>query len=315
MVTLLCPVCIRAGGIGGLLAVLDTNNTTTTSDDCSFAYCYDANGNVGQLVEWATDAGGASGMAWAAGRMAATYEYDPYGNTVSKSGTYSDTNSFRFSTRFLDAETGLYYYGYRYYSPRLGRWISRDPINEQGGTHLYAYVRGAPTLRSDPIGLDDWCASECKCGEKMCQIEIILSFVRPDADRIYNDATGAVLAAENAIDVLGAKSLGGACKVGWGVSGLPGPSQGVQRCGSVVLRYVEENAPHYWVWARAWNKECQSRSCWLFWSVCKWGEDVPTEWTMVPRTIVKEWIFDKHQCLSEEVLKEILEWAQHAMCK
>ncbi|QOJ13659.1 MAG: hypothetical protein HRU75_02955 [Planctomycetia bacterium] len=64
--------------------------------------------------------------------MAATYEYDPYGNTVSKSGTYSDTNSFRFSTKFLDAETGLYYYGYRYYSPRLGRWISRDPITEHG---------------------------------------------------------------------------------------------------------------------------------------------------------------------------------------
>ncbi|QOJ13655.1 MAG: hypothetical protein HRU75_02930 [Planctomycetia bacterium] len=112
-----------AGGIGGLLAVLDTNNTTTTSDDRNFTYCYDANGNVGQLVEWASGAGGASGMAWAAGRMAATYEYDPYGNTVSKSGTYSDTNSFRFSTKFFDPETGLYYYGYRYYSPRLGRWI------------------------------------------------------------------------------------------------------------------------------------------------------------------------------------------------
>ncbi|MBK8915521.1 MAG: hypothetical protein IPM64_13160 [Phycisphaerales bacterium] len=40
-----------AGGIGGLLAVLDTNNTTTTGDDRSFAYLYDANGNVGQLVE------------------------------------------------------------------------------------------------------------------------------------------------------------------------------------------------------------------------------------------------------------------------
>ncbi|QOJ13658.1 MAG: hypothetical protein HRU75_02950 [Planctomycetia bacterium] len=43
-----------AGGIGGLLAVLDTNNTTTTSDDRSYAYLYDANGNVGQLVEWSS---------------------------------------------------------------------------------------------------------------------------------------------------------------------------------------------------------------------------------------------------------------------
>ena len=36
----------------------------------------------------------------------------------------------RFSTKYYDAETDLYYYGYRYYSPSLGRWISRDPIKE-----------------------------------------------------------------------------------------------------------------------------------------------------------------------------------------
>ena len=36
----------------------------------------------------------------------------------------------RFSTKYYDAETDLYYYGYRYYSPSLGRWISRDPITE-----------------------------------------------------------------------------------------------------------------------------------------------------------------------------------------
>ncbi|MBK8915062.1 MAG: hypothetical protein IPM64_10770 [Phycisphaerales bacterium] len=153
-----------AGGIGGLLAVLDTNNTTTTSDDRSFAYCYDANGNVGQLVEWASGAGGSSGMAWSAGRLAATYEYDPYGNIVGpdadgdgniaeEAGTYADINPFRFSTKFLDAETGLYYYGYRYYSPRLGRWISRDPIGEDGGTSLYSYTLNDPLGLIDPDGL------------------------------------------------------------------------------------------------------------------------------------------------------------------
>ena len=36
----------------------------------------------------------------------------------------------RFSTKYYDAEADLYYYGYRYYSPSLGRWISRDPIKE-----------------------------------------------------------------------------------------------------------------------------------------------------------------------------------------
>ena len=42
----------------------------------------------------------------------------------------------RFSTKYYDAETDLYYYGYRYYSPSLGRWISRDPIEEEGGLNL-----------------------------------------------------------------------------------------------------------------------------------------------------------------------------------
>ncbi|QOJ13653.1 MAG: RHS repeat-associated core domain-containing protein [Planctomycetia bacterium] len=81
------------------------------------------------------------------------YEYDPYGNTISKSGSCADTNPFRFSTKFLDPETGLYYYGYRYYSPRLGRWINRDPIEEDGGINLNAFCENDPTSTVDPLGL------------------------------------------------------------------------------------------------------------------------------------------------------------------
>ncbi|MBK8915061.1 MAG: RHS repeat-associated core domain-containing protein [Phycisphaerales bacterium] len=157
-----------AGGIGGLQSVYDTNGTTTgenaTSDDKSYVFLYDANGNVGQLIEWATGAGGATGMAWSAGRLAATYEYDPYGNIVGpdadgdgniaeEAGPYAAINPFRFSTKFLDAESGLYYYGYRYYSPRLGRWINRDPIGERGGAHLFAFCANTPTVRHDHLGL------------------------------------------------------------------------------------------------------------------------------------------------------------------
>ncbi|MBK8915522.1 MAG: hypothetical protein IPM64_13165 [Phycisphaerales bacterium] len=157
-----------AGGIGGLLSVYDTNGTTTgenaTSDDKSYVFLYDANGNVGQLVEWADGAGGSTGMAWSAGRMAAKYEYDPYGNIVGpdadsdgniadEAGPYASINPFRFSTKFLDPETGLYYYGYRYYSPRLGRWISRDPIGEDDHRGLYCFVHNWPTDYVDPCGL------------------------------------------------------------------------------------------------------------------------------------------------------------------
>jgi RHS repeat-associated protein len=131
-----------AGGIGGLLAVHD--ETVGAGED--YVYTYDHLGNVGQLVD--LDAASATAA------VVAHYEYDPYGNVVTQSGPYADTNPFRFSTKYHDAETGLVYYGYRYYSPRLGRWLTRDPIGEAGGLHLYAYVYNLPGARVDALGLD-----------------------------------------------------------------------------------------------------------------------------------------------------------------
>jgi len=61
-----------------------------------------------------------------------------------------------------DSETELYYYGYRYYNPQLGRWMSRDPIGESGGGNLYAFTLNSPANSWDVLGL----AAEgpCKCG-------------------------------------------------------------------------------------------------------------------------------------------------------
>ena len=123
-----------AGGIGGLLV----RNT----DSGSFLYLYDANGNVGQLVDAST------------GSIAAHYEYDPFGNTIVANGSEAGSNPFRFSTKSLDTETGLSYYGYRYYSPELGRWISKDPLQELGGINLYIFVGNCPVGYIDYLGLD-----------------------------------------------------------------------------------------------------------------------------------------------------------------
>jgi len=46
--------------------------------------------------------------------------------------------SFKFSSEYLDSETGLVYYNYRYYSPELGRWTKRDPIAIVGSTAWWA---------------------------------------------------------------------------------------------------------------------------------------------------------------------------------
>ncbi|MBK8915078.1 MAG: hypothetical protein IPM64_10850 [Phycisphaerales bacterium] len=172
-----------ASGIGGLQSVYDTNGTTTgenaTSDDKSYVFLYDANGDVGQLVEWASAAGSSSGMAWSAGRLAAKYEYDPYvniigpdadndGNIAEKAGPYASMNPFRSSTKFFDAETGLYYYGYRYYSPRLGRWINRDPIGEVGGIGLYRAIANSPARLIGPLGRRPW--GECAPGMRWDEV-------------------------------------------------------------------------------------------------------------------------------------------------
>ena len=57
-------------------------------------------------------------------RRGANYEYGPFGEVLRVSGSQSAQNPFRFSTKFTDDESGLVYYGYRYYNPYWGRWIT-----------------------------------------------------------------------------------------------------------------------------------------------------------------------------------------------
>jgi RHS repeat-associated protein len=66
------------------------------------------------------------------GAVVAHYEYGPFGETVVATGSLALANQYRFSTKVTDDETGLVYYGYRYYAPEVGRWLSRDPIGLYG---------------------------------------------------------------------------------------------------------------------------------------------------------------------------------------
>jgi uncharacterized protein RhaS with RHS repeats len=50
-------------------------------------------------------------------------------------------------------ETGLYYYGYRYFDPLTGRWMSKDPIGEEGGLNLYGFVGNDEINTIDYLGL------------------------------------------------------------------------------------------------------------------------------------------------------------------
>ena len=82
----------------------------------------------------------------------ALYEYRPYGGLVTSEGNMAQENKFRFSCEYMDDELGLIYYNYRHLNPLDGRWISRDPIAEQGGWNLFAFVKNNSIINFDYLG-------------------------------------------------------------------------------------------------------------------------------------------------------------------
>ena len=89
-------------------------------------------------------------------RLAATRRVvllGPFGEPLTTPTGVGMELPFRFSTKYADAETGLYSYIFRPYDPLTGRWLSRDPIEEEGGANLYGYVANTPTNAFDPFGM------------------------------------------------------------------------------------------------------------------------------------------------------------------
>ncbi|WP_164917420.1 RHS repeat domain-containing protein [Akkermansia muciniphila] len=82
----------------------------------------------------------------------ALYEYRPYGGLVTSEGNMAQENKFRFSCEYMDDELGLIYYNYRHLNPHDGRWISRDPIAEEGGWNLFAFVGNNGIINFDYLG-------------------------------------------------------------------------------------------------------------------------------------------------------------------
>ena len=110
---------------------------------------YDGKGNVSELIT-------------ISGAIAGHYEYDPFGKTIVVTGcSLAKESSFRFSTKYNDSETGLYYYGHRHYQTEHGRWLSHDPIGEltlykevkQNNCSLYCFLENHTPTKYDANGL------------------------------------------------------------------------------------------------------------------------------------------------------------------
>ncbi len=107
------------------------------------------------------------------GAIVWTANYKAWGTCKPENHTKRDiwnseiiTNNIRFQGQYYDDETGLHYNRYRYYSPYVGRFISKDPIGLLGGSNIYAYAPN-PVGWIDPLGLTpkkkDCCEVEDPC--------------------------------------------------------------------------------------------------------------------------------------------------------
>jgi len=115
---------------------------------------YNGNGNVSELIS-------------TNGAIAGHYEYSPFGGTVALTGSLAKENSFRFSSKYYDSETGAYYYGHRFYQPTTGRWLSSDPIGEEGGPNIFCFVVNNPLSYVDFLGLAEIGKCCCCCVEDL----------------------------------------------------------------------------------------------------------------------------------------------------
>lgn len=116
-----------------------TTDEPLARDDGSGALTYYHADGLGSIVKRTSEAGA----------VTHEYRYDAWGNIE----LGASVQGHAFTGREWDPETGLYYHRARYHDPKVGRFISEDPIGFAGGINFYAYVGGNPVLFVDPFGL------------------------------------------------------------------------------------------------------------------------------------------------------------------
>ncbi|TMU69575.1 type IV secretion protein Rhs, partial [Pseudomonas fluorescens] len=119
---------------------------------CPFYYQLDQLGTPQELTDYSGD------IVWSA-------QYDAYGKVAALTLAGEDylNQPLRFQGQYFDGESGLHYNRHRYYDPRVGRYLTPDPIKLAGGLNQYQYVPN-PTGWVDPLGLSSNCPPPNKPG-------------------------------------------------------------------------------------------------------------------------------------------------------
>lgn len=124
-----------------------------------YAPHYDSHGNLTCLVE--ADSG----------RISETYRYGAFAQANA-----SQKSPWRLSSKRVDPESGLVFFGKRYYCPSLGRWLTPDPTGYESGPNLYTYVNNSPLIHYDAMGLtaqQNWGSQFLKCLNPFEAIKVV----------------------------------------------------------------------------------------------------------------------------------------------
>jgi len=104
--------------------------------------------NIGPIYFIQDHLGSTTALTDLLGNVVERMQYEAFGESAGSAFT-----RYGYTGRERDADTGLMYYRARWYDPHQGRFLSEDPIAEEGRLSLYAYCEGDPIRCTDPLGL------------------------------------------------------------------------------------------------------------------------------------------------------------------
>ncbi len=154
---------VQAGGTSYVYSFNGISSQTDSSGTTYYTRCSCAKGTLvdertpsGAYYYLFDGLGSIVGLTDSNGTLVSTYQYDPYGNLTSSTGSVA--NPWRFAGGYFDSSTGLYKFGTRYYDSAIGRWTQQDPLRgslaDPTSLNRYLYVSDDPVNFTDPSGKD-----------------------------------------------------------------------------------------------------------------------------------------------------------------
>ena len=126
-------------GVGKLIKFIDYTDKTgglLSAESKNYFVINDNVGNITSVID-------------SQGNIINSYAYSPFGELIVEQEQVK--LNIGFNSKYED-ESGLIYYNNRYYDSDLGRFISQDPIFEEGGVNLYNFVENDPINHWDILG-------------------------------------------------------------------------------------------------------------------------------------------------------------------